>query len=323
MNSDYYTKNNMHKHNKGFTLVELLIVIVVIAILAAVTVVAYNGLVGRAQDSMAQSGLSTAKKELTLYYQENGSYPLANECPNPSAGNICLSQQPGTTFVYTPNNSTDPPTYTLVARTGNKAYSASSSSPPTNGVGGGAPVEVENIIRNGGFNNTASWAYNTQSPSTTVISGGKMTVNDVPGGRVSMPQYITWHLPTDQDKMYFSIRVKRLGGLGFTSTAYRHFGGYGQNIVTAAQFNSLPIGGPLTRFSTVRIFHLSQGVDTSMRIGTNTAADEYAAEIDDVIVINLTKDFGAGKEPTAAQMDDIILQQVPGQFFQDKITVYK
>ena len=116
LNAGHYTKNNMHKHNKGFTLVEILIVIVVIAILAAVTMVAYNGLVGRAQDSMAQAGLSTAKKELTLYHQENGSYPAANECPNPSAGNICLSSQRGTTFVYTPNNSTNPPSYTLVAR---------------------------------------------------------------------------------------------------------------------------------------------------------------------------------------------------------------
>ena len=38
---------------KGFTLVELLIVIVVIAILAAISIVAYNGIQQRSRDSAA------------------------------------------------------------------------------------------------------------------------------------------------------------------------------------------------------------------------------------------------------------------------------
>ena len=40
-----------HKRRTGFTIVELLIVIVIIAILAAITIVAYNGLQQRARDS--------------------------------------------------------------------------------------------------------------------------------------------------------------------------------------------------------------------------------------------------------------------------------
>lgn len=60
---------------KGFTIVELLIVIVVIAILAAITVVAYNGIQGRANVSKSQSDLRSMQKLLELYKADNGVYP--------------------------------------------------------------------------------------------------------------------------------------------------------------------------------------------------------------------------------------------------------
>lgn len=62
------------KHS-GFTIVELLIVIVVIAILAAITIVAYNGIQQRARDSQRQSDVKTIVKALELYYVDNGQYP--------------------------------------------------------------------------------------------------------------------------------------------------------------------------------------------------------------------------------------------------------
>ena len=62
----------------GFTIVELLIVIVVIAILAAITIVAYNGIQQRARDSQRQNDIKTIAKALEMYYLDNGQYPHAN-----------------------------------------------------------------------------------------------------------------------------------------------------------------------------------------------------------------------------------------------------
>lgn len=63
------------KSRSGFTIVELLIVIVVIAILAAISIVAYNGIQNRANDSAVQSDLSSAAKKLAIYKIDNGEYP--------------------------------------------------------------------------------------------------------------------------------------------------------------------------------------------------------------------------------------------------------
>lgn len=59
----------------GFTIVELLIVIVVISILAAITVVAYNGVQQRARDSGRMQKLRDIAKSIELYKIDNGRYP--------------------------------------------------------------------------------------------------------------------------------------------------------------------------------------------------------------------------------------------------------
>lgn len=64
------------KEHAGFTIVELLIVIVVIAILAAITVVAYNGIQHRSADSAVISDLASLKKKIELYKVDNNDlYP--------------------------------------------------------------------------------------------------------------------------------------------------------------------------------------------------------------------------------------------------------
>ena len=57
---------------RGFTIVELLIVIVVIAILAAISVVAYNGIQDRAADTKRESDIASIEKALRGYEAIHG-----------------------------------------------------------------------------------------------------------------------------------------------------------------------------------------------------------------------------------------------------------
>lgn len=61
----------------GFTIVELLIVVVIIAILAAITIVTYNGVQARAQDAKTRSGVEQFTKALYMYATMYGSAALA------------------------------------------------------------------------------------------------------------------------------------------------------------------------------------------------------------------------------------------------------
>lgn len=63
------------KKSYGFTIVELLIVIVVIGILAAITIVAYNGIQDRAKAARILSDVNQVAKKIEIYNATNGSYP--------------------------------------------------------------------------------------------------------------------------------------------------------------------------------------------------------------------------------------------------------
>ena len=67
----------LNNTKSGFTIVELLIVVVVIAILAAITIVSYNGITTRANASAAKATASTWQKKIELYQAETSSYPYS------------------------------------------------------------------------------------------------------------------------------------------------------------------------------------------------------------------------------------------------------
>jgi len=66
------------KRKSGFTIVELLIVIVVIGILAAITIVSFNGVTAKAKFAGYQSDMKNTIKFLEMYKAENGAYPLVS-----------------------------------------------------------------------------------------------------------------------------------------------------------------------------------------------------------------------------------------------------
>lgn len=74
-------------HGSGFTIVELLVVIVVVAILATITTISYNGVTKKAAVSNLQSGLRNAATKVALYSVDNGTYP-ANRAVAQAAGVI-------------------------------------------------------------------------------------------------------------------------------------------------------------------------------------------------------------------------------------------
>jgi prepilin-type N-terminal cleavage/methylation domain-containing protein len=116
------------KNKKGFTIVELLIVIVVIAILAAITIVAFNGVQKRAQSSAVQSSLSQATKKVLAYAITNGDdYPLALI----DAG---LTNSSDTKYQYLVDNTAQPKSFCITASRKDITFFQSST---TNGLSAG------------------------------------------------------------------------------------------------------------------------------------------------------------------------------------------
>ena len=66
-------------HNRGFTLIELMIVVAIIAILAAVAIPAYQNYLIRAQVSEGMVLASGPKTAIWDFYSDTGRFPSSNE----------------------------------------------------------------------------------------------------------------------------------------------------------------------------------------------------------------------------------------------------
>jgi prepilin-type N-terminal cleavage/methylation domain-containing protein len=68
--------SKIKKTSKGFTIVELLIVIVVIGILAALVLNSFRGVQERARDTKRRTDVNAQASQLEVYYTDNGGYPV-------------------------------------------------------------------------------------------------------------------------------------------------------------------------------------------------------------------------------------------------------
>ncbi len=148
----------------GFTIVELLIVVVVIAILAAVTIVGYNGVSNRAKQAALQSTLSQAVKKLETAKAASST----QQYPSPDNANLTASS--GGTLDYSYNISGN--TYCVAVSQGAFRYMATSAN--TTIREGDCLVESGAVVllaMNGSAVNRGSWGGSYTVSGATTASG--------------------------------------------------------------------------------------------------------------------------------------------------------
>lgn len=116
---------------RGFTLVELSIVIAVIGILATIILVAYNGAQRRAWTATLTSDLRKAADQLLVDQGVHHRFPSTTAEADDGSG---LKASPGTTYQYTADNSTYLQTYCLTGTNHNIDFYITESTAPTAGV---------------------------------------------------------------------------------------------------------------------------------------------------------------------------------------------
>lgn len=159
--------------NPGFTIVELLIVIVVIALLATISIVAYNGVQNRAKASQATAALTQAKKKLEIYKVDNAAYP--------TTGNLASAgvSDGATTYQYTSDGSS----FCLTATAGNVSYKTTNTGGSEQGGcaghGQGGVDAITNLAANpsvetNGSSWTARWYGSGGAGTTTLTSAAAL-----------------------------------------------------------------------------------------------------------------------------------------------------
>jgi len=130
--------------DEGFTLIELMIVIVILGVLAGIVVFAVGGITDRGTSAACKTDVSTVSTAVEAYYAKKGSYPgdLVPSLTDPAAGTQFLKWDPsftGSTSATGPSSSVktgtgysikyDPGTGDVWAAGGTAVPTASTSCP--------------------------------------------------------------------------------------------------------------------------------------------------------------------------------------------------
>lgn len=171
----HFTLHYMRKlHRYGFTVVELLIVIVVVGILATVTAVAYNGAQQSAANAKVLTSLSQWESLIKVYVARNGSAPIP-----PDGVNVCLGEYyPATSDFVTGSchSYTDKTSFIDVSPEITSKFKA---------VGGTLPTDVSDVVvrMRGKFNN--NFRGITYAASATSVSVSARMRGDASCGQYS------------------------------------------------------------------------------------------------------------------------------------------
>jgi len=110
---------SLKKRNAGFTIVELLIVIVVIGILALLVITTYSGIQQKARNSKRQTDIQSLQTQMEAFFSQNGYYPSLTDM-NSSAWRTTNMKSLDTGALTDPSNPTQ--STTLLAAPAAKSY---------------------------------------------------------------------------------------------------------------------------------------------------------------------------------------------------------
>lgn len=140
---------------KGFTIVELLIVIVVIGILATITIVSFNGIQNRAKTTKSQSNAGAIQDSAEGYNADIGGYP------------VTLAALKATTNVVPV-----PASISVVSNSGNPLAATPVTS--LTAANGGTTIQYDYVIGGTGAR-IVYWDFGTSKPSANITYLGTAT----------------------------------------------------------------------------------------------------------------------------------------------------
>lgn len=211
------------KNKNGFTIVELLIVVVVIAILATITIVAYNTIQDRAKSSSVMADLNQASKSLEHSKTINTLYP--STVPNSN-----------TTNSLTYNVSSSGTSYCLEASTGNAVYSVVNSSSTIQQI----PCAQNGLLGWWNLNDSANDTLGNGNNGTVVDAVPTTGANGRANGAYTFTANSTTRINLPRPKDYTN-----LNSTGFSISAWmKTSSGQGQQAVfsTAGSINGVRFG---------------------------------------------------------------------------------
>ncbi len=160
---EHVVSSKKYNNKLGFTIVELLVVIVVIGILAAITIVSYTGISQRATVASLQSDLSNASTQLKMDQVVNGAFPGTLAAANSGKG---IPASAGTSYQYQLSNS-NPQTFCITATKSGQSYKINQGSAPSSGS-----CSITNLNPNPSFETDAS-IWSIGSSATAVKSSAQ------------------------------------------------------------------------------------------------------------------------------------------------------